>query len=150
MYCKLDTMISIMRECGYEKGEAIKINKKGKESGKRLQINKVDDVEITQELANKFNKLYRAFFVRSNEIHTIEVLNDEWKYKGLCVKMIKETCGRGFIKSQKVHIGVGIPKKIEYTFNNSLIELTKRIMNCNSTVKEDITNNNIKGNIMID
>ena len=150
MYCKLDTMISIMRECGYEKGEAIKINNKGKESGKRLQINKVDNVEITQELANKFNKLYRAFFERSTKTFTTEELNDEYKFKELSIGMIKATCGGGFIKSQVVHIGVGIPKKREYTFNNSLIELTKRIMNCNSTVKEDITNNNIKGNIMID
>lgn len=134
MYCRLDTMISLMRECGYEKGEAMKIDKKGKETGMRTQINKIETVEITQDLTNKFNKLYHAFFERSKITYTAEDLNDEYKFKELCVDMIKGTCGGGFIRRQKITVSKNV-RKTEYTFNNSLIELTKRIMNSNSSVK---------------
>ena len=48
--------------------------------------------------------------------------------------MIKGTCGGGFIRRQKITVSKNV-RKTEYTFNNSLIELTKRIMNSNSSVK---------------
>ena len=114
MYCRLDTMVSLMKECGYEKGETIKIDKKGKETGKRTTINKIDNVEITEELANKFNKLYHAFFERSKITYTAEDLNDEHKYKELCVNMIKETCGGGFIRKQRITVAKN-ERKMEYT-----------------------------------
>ena len=112
----------------------MKIDKKGKETGMRTQINKIETVEITQDLTNKFNKLYHAFFERSKITYTAEDLNDEYKFKELCVDMIKGTCGGGFIRRQKITVSKNV-RKTEYTFNNSLIELTKRIMNSNSSVK---------------
>ncbi len=134
-YCKLDTMISLMRECGYEKGEGFKTDKKGKQTGAvRTQINKVGNIEITEELATKFTDLYYAFYEKSKKKFTPEDLNDEFKFKEYCVDMIKATCGGGFIRKQKITIATNV-RKTEYTFNNSLIELTKRIMNSNSSVK---------------
>ena len=146
-YCKLDTMISIMRECGYEKAETIKINNKGKAFGTRLTICQTTKVDISDELAQKFTKLYYSFYERSKKVFTADMLNEPHKFKQYSVEMIKKTCGNGFVRSQKVHVGVGLPKQMEYTFNESLIKLTDRIMNCNSMVKKEVENKRIQAEI---
>lgn len=133
-YCRLDTMVSLMRECGYEKSMTPKTDKKGKVIGFKNTIQQVEVKEITQDMTNKFTQLYYAFMGRSKKNFTPEQLNDTFKFKELCVDMIKATCGGGFIRRQKVTVSKNV-RKMEYTFNQSLIDLTLKIINSNSSVK---------------
>ena len=133
-YCQLDTMINLMKEFGYEKKHLEKMDKKGKSTGERLCITQTEQKDVTDEMVTKFNKLFKGFFVRSKLTHTKEDLQNEYKFKEYCVKMIECAVGKNFVKKRKCRISK-TETKMEYTFNEAYIARIKKCFDANSENK---------------